>query len=129
MPLPAPNPSQIVIAKARPATPQLVNLNMIVEVIRKHFGVQLKCIETPVYRKPYLDWIDRVMPLLKGFKVSNFTTFLKDDEKSTMEHISRFTAQCGEASQNKYYKLQMFLLSLIETVFTWYDIDCFYMVL
>ena len=65
---------------------------MIAEAIRKHFNVQLKPIERPVYRKSYLEWIDKMMPLSKGYKVSDFTTFTGDDEKSTMEHISRFIA-------------------------------------
>ena len=38
-----------------------------------------------------------------------------------MEHVSRFIAQCAEASQNDFLKLQLFPLSLTETAFTWYS--------
>ena len=51
----------------------------------------MKLIDRPVYKKPYLEWVDKMMPLPKGYKVPNFTTFLGDDDKSTMEHVSRFT--------------------------------------
>ena len=65
---------------------------MIGEAIRKHFSVQLKPIERLVYRKPYLEWIDKMVPLPKEYKVPIFTTFFGDDDKFTMEHISRFIA-------------------------------------
>ena len=118
--IPISNLNQPMATKTGPAMSQLINSNMIVGVISKHFGVQLKPVKKPIYRKPYPDWIDRVMPLPKGYKVPYFFTFLGDDDKSTMEHVSRFTAQCGEEIQNDYYKLQLFLLSLIRIAFTWY---------
>ena len=58
------------------------------------------------------------MSLPMGYKVPDFITFLGDDDKSTMEHVSRFTAQCGEVGQNEYHKLQLFLLSLMGTALT-----------
>ena len=73
--------------KVKPALPQLINPNMIVEAIKKHFDVQLKPIDKLVYRKPYLEWVDRTMPFSKGYKVPNFMTFLGDDDKSTLEHV------------------------------------------
>ena len=49
-----------------------------------------------------------MMPLPKGYKVSAFTTFLRDDDKSIMEYVGWFTTEYGEVSQNEYYKLQLF---------------------
>ena len=94
---------------------------MIAEVVRKHFGTQLKPIKRPVYRKRYPGWINKIMPLLKGYKVLDFTTFLGDDDKSTMKYIGEFTTQYGEISQNEYCKLQLFPLSLTRIAFTWYS--------
>ena len=93
------------VAEAKLVMSQLIDLNMIVKAIRKHFGVQLKPIKRLVYRKPYPDQINKTVPLSKRHKVLDFTTFLRDDDKSTMEHVGRFIAQYGEASQNEYYKL------------------------
>ena len=35
--------------------PQLIDPNMIAKAIRRHFGVQLRPLERPVYREPYPD--------------------------------------------------------------------------
>ena len=59
----------------RMALTQLINPNMIVEAIRKHFGAQLKLIDKLVYRKPYLEWVDKMMLLPMGYKVPNLTIF------------------------------------------------------
>ena len=39
-----------------------------------------------VYRKPYLEWVDKVQ-FPRGFRNLNFTTFSREYGKSTMEHI------------------------------------------
>ena len=85
--------------------PQLIDPNMIAEAMRRYFGVQLRPLEKPVYRKLYPDWIEKIMPLPREFKVLNFSIFSGEGETSTVEHICQFTAQCGKANQNEYYKL------------------------
>ena len=73
-----------------------------------------------MYRKSYPDLVDKIH-LSRGYKTPNFSTFFGEDEKSTMEHISHFTAQCNEANQNENYKLQLFSLLLTGTAFSWYS--------
>jgi hypothetical protein len=46
--------------------------------------------------------------------------FSGEDDKTTLEHISQFILQCGEASANNTLKLRMFPLSLSGTAFTWF---------
>nr|CAD40251.2 OSJNBb0096E05.7 [Oryza sativa Japonica Group] len=53
--------------------------------------------QTPPIQQPYPDWFERV-PLPNQFKVPDLSKFLGQDGVSTYEHISRFLAQCGEAS-------------------------------
>ena len=89
---------------------------MIVKAMIRHFSVQLISLERPMYRKPYLEWVDKVQ-FPRGFKTRDFATFSREDDKSTMEHISRFIAQCAKASQNDFLRLQLFLLSLIGATF------------
>ena len=48
---------------------------MIVEAIRKHFRVQLKPIDRPIYKKSYPEWVNKMMPLLKGYKVLDSPPF------------------------------------------------------
>lgn len=76
----------------------LIDLELIVETMRKYFNTQLQPMERPMYKKPYLE--QGMMPLLKGYKTPNFSSFFGEDGKSTMEHIGRFTTQTGEASHN-----------------------------
>jgi len=54
--------------KARTNSPQTVNANKIAKEIHKHFGVQLKSINMPVYRKPYPKWNDKIALLLREYK-------------------------------------------------------------
>lgn len=63
----------------------------------------------------------KMVPLPQGYKIPDFSILSKDDGNLTMEHISRFTAQCEGASHNNYYHLQLFLLSLSGMTFTWYS--------
>ena len=91
---------------------------MIVEAIRRHLSVQLRLLDRPICRKPYLEWIEKTMPLSSEFKVLDFNILSSKDEKSTIEHISQFTTHCGKANQNEDYKLQLFPLSLTAVAFT-----------
>lgn len=55
----------------------------------------------------------------RGFKVSEFTIFSRENDQSTIEHIGHFMMQCGEASSNDL-KLRLFGNSLIGTTFSWH---------
>jgi hypothetical protein len=55
-----------------------------------------------------------------GWKVSDFNKFSGDDSKSTMEYISMFVAQLGEASAYDFMKVRNFPLSLTGTTFAWF---------
>jgi hypothetical protein len=90
----------------------------IFEVLNQAFPGQRRTPRHP-YRKPYPERIDREgWP--RGFKIPDFTMFLGEDEKTALEHISRFTVQCGEYSNNGNGKLRMFPNSLTGQAFTWY---------
>ena len=54
----------------------------------------------------------------QGFKIPEFVKFIGDDSRTTIEHISQFIIQCGEASTSDIYKLRLFLLSLLGAAFT-----------
>lgn len=73
----------------------------------------------PVYRKPYLDWVDNV-PYPRGYKIPKFAVFIGEDDQSMVEHISKFTAQCGDMNNDGRMKFRLFPLSLSKTTFTWY---------
>jgi hypothetical protein len=57
------------------------------------------------------------MKALDGWKVPDFNKFSGDDSKSTMEYISMFLTQLGEASAYDFMKVRNFPLSLTSIVF------------
>jgi hypothetical protein len=52
-----------------------------------------------------------------GWRIPDFNKFSGDDNKSTMEHISVFLAQLGDASAYDFMKVCNFPLSLTDTTF------------
>nr|AAM74265.1 Putative retroelement [Oryza sativa Japonica Group]AAP53658.1 retrotransposon protein, putative, unclassified [Oryza sativa Japonica Group] len=93
--------------------------DVIADVMREQFGLKPK--ETgSLYRQPYPEWFERV-PLPNRFKVPDFSKFSGQEGVSTYEHISRFLAQCHEASAVDALKVRLFRLSLSGSAFTWFS--------
>lgn len=44
-----------------------------------------------MYNKPYSDWMDKLLPLPRGYKILDFVTFFGEDGKETIKHIESFT--------------------------------------
>lgn len=78
--------------------------------------IQIKLMDTRVYRKSYHERVDRLMPLPRGYKTLVFATFPKEDGKLT-KNIGKFAAQCSEDNQNELHKQHVFHLSLVGTTF------------
>ncbi|CAL9021211.1 unnamed protein product, partial [Prunus brigantina] len=72
----------------------------------------------PRYTKPYPPEIDRT-PLPRNYRLPEFTLFSRDCHTSSIEHIGRFTAQCGEADSDAH-KLRLFVHSLTGAAFSWF---------
>ena len=55
--------------------------------------------------------IDKENPDPRGYKIPGFSFFSREDGQSTLEHVARFTIQCGELAnyENFYhFKLRLF---------------------
>jgi hypothetical protein len=66
------------------------------EMMQTHFGLKPKG-QTVSYKHPYLEWWDLVA-LLNNYGIPEFSKFTGQDGTSTMEHISQYLTQLGEAS-------------------------------
>ena len=88
-------------------------------LLREHFGVEPKG-RARVYQKPYPDYYYDTILYPRGFKVPDFVKFNGEDSRTTMEHIGKFLARCGEASSSDAYRLRLFPLSLSSNAFTWF---------
>ena len=73
-----------------------------------------------VYRKPYREWVDRTYEFFRGYKMPDFRFFNGEREQSTIEHVTRFTTQCGEFTNHDFMKLRLFPNSLSGVAFAWY---------
>lgn len=88
--------------------------NRIVDMIKSQFGLKPKN-QTYRYQRPYLDWFDLVA-LPPRYRIPDFSKFFGHDDVSTVEHIGRFLAQCGEAA----LKVRFFPWSLSGSAFSWF---------
>ncbi len=93
--------------------------DMIADVMREQFGLKPKDTGN-LYRHPYPEWFERA-PLPSRYKVPDFSKFSGQDNVSTYEHVSRFLAQCGEASAVDALRVRLFPLSLSGSAFTWFS--------
>ena len=59
--------------------------------------------------------------ITKSVQSSRFSKFSGQDNVSTYEHVSRFLAQCGEASAVDALRVRLFPLSLSGSAFTWFS--------
>jgi hypothetical protein len=72
-----------------------------------------------MYRTPYSSGYDQI-PFPPRFKVPDFTKFSRQDETSTMERITRFIIQCGEAGNVDALRIRLFSSSLSGPAFSWF---------
>ena len=71
-------------------------------------GIDFRHISKLIYNKPYPDWIDKLLPFSRGYKVPEFVLFLGEDKhQSSIEHVARFTVQYREASANDFWRLRL----------------------
>jgi hypothetical protein len=87
-------------------------------VVKTKLGVDIT--NTNLYQKPYDLEFDR-FPLPRGWHMPDLIKFSGDDDRTTWEHISKYTAQLGEVGVYNALKLRLFSLSLTGTAFAWFS--------
>jgi hypothetical protein len=87
-------------------------------MLLKQYGIKPKH-QSCMYRTPYPSGYDQI-PFPLRFKVPDFTKFYGQDETSTMEHITRFIFQCGEAGNVDALRICTFSSSLLGPAFSWF---------
>jgi hypothetical protein len=86
------------------------------ETLLKQYGIKPKQ-QSCMYRTPHPSGYDQI-PFHPRFKVPDFTKFFGQDETSTMEHITRFMIQCGEAGNVDALRIRLFSSSLSGPTFS-----------
>ncbi|KAM1513255.1 hypothetical protein ACFX1Z_024707 [Malus domestica] len=72
----------------------------------------------PKFIHPYPAYVER-FEYPKGFKIPKFSLFAEQLSLSSLEHVPRFTAQCGDVN-SEFHKLGLFNFSLTGSTFAWY---------
>ena len=88
-------------------------------MMKNQFGLKLKG-QTFSYKRPYPKWYDLVA-LPVNYRLPKFAKFTGQDSISTIEHVSRYLTQLGEASIEEAHRVCFFSLSLLGPTFTWFS--------
>ena len=76
--------------------------------------------QTLSYKRPYPEWYDLVA-LPTNYGLPEFAEFTSQDSISTIEYVSRYLTQLGEASIEEAHQVCFFSLSLSGPAFTWFS--------
>jgi hypothetical protein len=90
------------------------------EMLLEQYGIKPKQ-KSYMYKTPYPSCYDQI-PFPPRFKVLDFTKFSGQDETSTMEHITRFILQYGEAGNVDALRIRLFSSSLLGPAFSWFTL-------
>ena len=78
--------------------------------MKNQFGLKPKG-QTFSYKRPYPVWYDLVA-LSTNYSLLEFAKFIGQGSTSTIEHVSRYLTQLGEASIEEAHLVRFFSLSL-----------------
>ncbi|XP_058217449.1 uncharacterized protein LOC131328528 [Rhododendron vialii] len=111
---------QVQEAGPRPLpVPNMIGRDQVLDLLQVQLGPGFRPVGRPMYRKPHTEEVDGE-PFPMGHRVPEFQTFTGENMQSTVEHITQFQVQCGEAGTNDKLKLRLFPNPLIATAFPWY---------
>ncbi|OMO51345.1 Retrotransposon gag protein [Corchorus capsularis] len=98
-----------------------LNANQVMEMIQDVIGPGFRRMNRQIFQKPYPEAFDQLHPFPRGYKIPDFNPTFSgtSSDLSTVEHVGRFSIQCGEANTG-FQKLRLFPNSLTGVAFTWY---------
>ena len=107
-------PQQVPQAPRQPFVQPIVvpNLGAIREAVQELYRPSLKQIGHLKFYKPYPEMIDGENPYPRGYKIPNFSLFSREYGQSILEHVARFSVQCGELTN--YENFYHFMLGIQE---------------
>jgi hypothetical protein len=99
------------------------NIDLIIQrmadMMQNQFGLKPKN-RSYAYKSPYPEWYNRVALSPRVKPPTDLTKFSGQDDTSTIEHISWYLMQLGEASADEAWRIRYFPLSLTGLAFTWF---------
>ena len=95
-------------------------MDRMADMMKNQFGLKPKA-QAHTYRSPYPEWYNSVALPPRVKVPTDFIKFSGLDDTSTVEHISRYLIQLGEASTDNAWRIRYFPLSLTGPAFTWFS--------
>ena len=90
-------------------------VNRITTLMQSQFGLKPKN-QIGTHQRLYPAWYD-IVQLPSCYQVPDFSKFTGVDEMTTLEHVSSYLAQFGEASMEEAHRVRFFPLSLSRPAF------------
>ena len=91
----------------------------VTEIMKNQFSLKPKG-QSFSYKCPYPEWYDLVaLPI--NYRLPEFAKLTGPDSISTIEYVSRYLIQLGEASIEEAHRVRFFSLSLLGPAFTWFS--------
>ncbi|MVG17057.1 hypothetical protein, partial [Aeromonas jandaei] len=95
-----------------------VMLEKMADMMQRTFGLKPK--GTYAYRSPFPEWFHRVALPPRVKVPTDLSKFSSLDDTSTVEHISRYLLQLGEANTEDAFRVRYFPSSLTGPAFAWF---------
>ncbi|KAM2825873.1 hypothetical protein COP1_035605 [Malus domestica] len=96
---------------------EATSVNM-TEVQQMIYSAMKKGLKFSKFIHPYSAYVEK-FEYPKGFKIPDFSLFAGESSLSSLEHVARFTAQCGDVNSD-FHKLRLFNFLLTGLAFAWY---------
>ena len=94
-------------------------VNRITTLMQSQFGLKPKN-QIGTHQRLYPAWYD-IVQLPSHYRVPDFSKFTGVDEMTTLEHVTCYLAQLGEASVEEAHRVRFFPLSLSRPVSSWFS--------
>ena len=91
----------------------------VIEMVKNQFDLKPKG-QTFSHKRPYPEWYDLVA-LPTNYRLPKFAKFTGQDSTSTIEYVSWYLTQLGEAPIEEAHRVCFFSLSLSGLAFTWFS--------
>ena len=95
------------------------NVERMVEQTLNRHGFNIGLSDRMLFASPFPLEV-QMLDMPRGYKIPKFSKFSGDLEESTVEHVARFTLECGDLATSEMLKMKLFPSSLTREAFSWF---------
>ena len=91
---------------------------MVEQTLNRH-GFNIGFSDKMLFASPF-PYEVQAMDMPRGYKIPKFTKFAGEMGESNVEHVARFTLECGDLAASEALKMKLFPSSLTKEAFSWF---------